>query len=359
MINQFRNLIWIAALCINGCGDNGNDPSSIRVIDNEWLVPNGEVFDGGPGKDGIPALTEPTMISIDQADYLSENDLVVGYKRGNDVRAYPHPILDWHEIINDKVNGHPIAIVYCPLTGTATGWERTIKGTVTTFGVSGLLYNTNVIPYDRLTDSNWSQMRLDCVNGELKSTKAETFHTVETTWSTWKKLYPQSKVVSTQTGFSRNYGVYPYGSYRTNNSSFIFPFSPRDTRLPSKERVLGVIINEKVKAFRFSTFEEGIRAVKDTFNGVDIIVIGSKPDNFIVAFESRLSDGTILNIGEETASSVTTAIVFTDTEGNQWDIFGEAVDGPRKGQRLKEVTSFIGYWFTWGSFYPGVEIFEP
>ena len=118
-----------------------------------------------------------------------------------------------------------------------------------------------------------------------------------------------------------------------------------------------MLIEGKVKTYRFSSFEEGLKAVKDTFNGVDVVVAGSKPDNFIVAFESRLSDGALLDFDETKVSTVSSAIILTDNEGNQWDIFGEAMEGPRKGQKLKEVVSFIGYWFTWGSFYPDVEIF--
>ena len=129
-----------------GSGNNSPGPGS---GDPSWLIPNNQVFDGGPGKDGIPALVNPPMFDASQAIYLSDNDLVIGYKVGNDARAYPHKILDWHEIINDDINGKPVAIIYCPLTGTAIAWSRFIEGSVSTFGVSGLLYNTNLMPYDR------------------------------------------------------------------------------------------------------------------------------------------------------------------------------------------------------------------
>ncbi|MGI9543245.1 MAG: DUF3179 domain-containing (seleno)protein, partial [Cyclobacteriaceae bacterium] len=123
-----------------GGGSGGNS--------NDWLVPSNEVLGGGPGKDGIPALETPEMISVAQATYLRDDDLVIGFRSGIDVRAYSHKVLDWHEIINDDVNGTAIAVTYCPLTGTAIGWDRNISGGTTTFGVSGLLYNTNLIPYD-------------------------------------------------------------------------------------------------------------------------------------------------------------------------------------------------------------------
>jgi len=139
-------------------------------------------------------------------------NLVIGFAQGDDARAYPHFILDWHEIVNDRVGDIHIAVTYCPLTGTGIGWEREINGSVTTFGVSGLLFNSNLIPYDRNTDSNWSQIRLDCVNGDLIGTEAETHVLVETTWKT---MYPKTLVMSMNTGYNRSYGNYPYGNYRT------------------------------------------------------------------------------------------------------------------------------------------------
>ena len=217
-----------------------------------WLIPSDQVFDGGPGKDGIPALENPLKISNPQ--FLTDFDLVIGYYDGSDAVAYPHVILDWHEIINDELNGFPFAITYCPLTGTGIGWDRKIDGVITTFGVSGLLYNNNLIPYDRKTDSNWSQMRNECVNGELIGNPIPTFTVVETSWRTWKAMFPDTKVVSTNTGFSRQYGVYPYGDYKTNHRNLIFPLNPDDARLDRKERVHGVIINGEAKVYRFSTF---------------------------------------------------------------------------------------------------------
>jgi len=356
-----KTLVAAGLISLANCSDQNNPNNPNNPGSTEWSIPKEEVFDGGPGKDGIPALTTPLMVAASQATYLKDDDLVIGYKRGNDIRAYPHPILDWHEIINDEMDGHPISIIYCPLTGTGTGWERTLNGKVTTFGVSGLLYNSNIIPYDRLTNSNWSQIRLDCVNGELRTQRVETFHTVETTWKTWKEMFPQTKVVSHQTGFSRNYNNYPYGDYKTNNNSFIFPVTSQDNRIPNKERVLGVISAEtkdRVKVYRLASFE-GENAVKhDNFGSYTLVLAGSKKNNFLVAFDRTLTNGTILTFSPTSFSQGLSPVILSDTEGNTWNVFGEAVSGPRTGQKLKPVISFIGYWFSWGAFYPNPEIFE-
>ncbi len=322
-----------------------------------WDIPFDEVFEGGPGKDGIPALTMPSFIPASEASYLGEDDLVLGYKDGSDVRAYPHPILDWHEIVNDKVNDFAYAVHYCPLTATGIGWNRTIQGIETTFGVSGLLYNSNLILYDRETDSNWSQIRLNAVQGELRGTQAQTFQLVETTWSSWKAMYPETTILSTETGYNRPYGQYPYGDYRTNHSYFLFPFSPEDERLEAKERVHGVIRHGKAKAYRLESFAGGLTVVEDVFQGSLIVVAGHKEKNFIVSFKRTLPDDTVLSFTPVLSGSPASEIM-TDNEENTWNIFGEAVSGPREGQRLKPTTSFMGFWFAWGAFYPGLDIYQ-
>ena len=143
----------------------------------DWLIPQGEVRDGGPGKDGIPALVAPQRVTINDPTnhYLTDDDLVLGFYNEGSVVAYPHAILDWHEIINDRVGGQAIAVTYCPLTGTGIGWGSILNGEETTFGVSGLLYNSNLIPYDRKSGSNWSQIRLECVNGPLIGVDAQLY----------------------------------------------------------------------------------------------------------------------------------------------------------------------------------------
>ncbi len=322
----------------------------------EWDIPENEVIEGGPGKDGIPALTEPIFIAADEASFLSDGDLVLGYKDGSDIRAYPHPILDWHEIVNDKVNDFAFSVNYCPLTGTGIGWDRRINGVKTTFGVSGLLYNSNLILYDRETDSYWSQMLLKAVHGELRETEAQAFQLVETTWGTWQLMYPDTKVLSTETGYNRNYGFFPYSDYRENHTFFLFPFTPVDKRLDAKERVHGIIREGIAKAYRQETFAGGLTIVEDEFLGEPIVIAGSRDDNFIVSFKRVMPDGTVLNFNSVPAESQKHEIMI-DNEGNTWDVFGVALSGPRKEQRLEPTTSYMGYWFAWGAFYPDLMIY--
>lgn len=224
-------------------------------LSGDWLVPPNQVLSGGPGKDGIPALKNPEFLNPVEATYLNDEDLILGLVMGTEARAYPHRILDWHEIINDEIQGKKIVVTYCPLTGTGIAWNQDQNGTPSTFGVSGLLYNSNLLPYDRETDSYWSQMRLDCIKGSRKGERIETFQLIETTWKTWKNAYPNTRVVSSKTGYSRNYGRYPYGSYKTD-ASIYFPVAIKDNRLHAKEVVHGIIVNDKAVIYRFENFQD-------------------------------------------------------------------------------------------------------
>lgn len=319
----------------------------------QWLVPEAEVVSGGPGKDGIPSIDNPAFSSVDQTEFLEPEDLVLVYKVGKETHIYPHKILDYHEIVNDNIAELPIAITYCPLTGTALGWDRRIEGDETTFGVSGLLYNSNMIPYDRKTDSNWSQLRMQCVNGELMGRTPKTYQLVETTWQTARTWFPGARVLNTNTGYKRDYWLYPYGNYR-QDERILFPVALEDDRFPAKERMMGLIArNGRIQVFRFSSFEEK-RLVNVIFDSNQLLVIGDASSDYLLAYIKPASSLTFSTFQDP----VDPTVVMRDSEGNIWNIFGEAVDGPRRGEQLKTPRSFIGFWFSWVAFYPNPIIFE-
>jgi hypothetical protein len=353
-------LYTIALLMISSCSksdsiDSGGSIVGIPNKNSEWLIPRNEVHDGGPGKDGIPALENPDMIPIsDAVDYILDDDLVLGIVQGNSAKAYAMHILDWHEIINDKIGNKNIAITYCPLTGTGLGWDRTINGVTSTFGVSGLIYNSNLIPYDRLTNSNWSQMLSKSVNGIKSGNNIQTYNLFETTLATWRAMFPDSQINTENTGHQRDYQSYPYGHYPFIDDMFLFPVSHLDDRIPNKEKVLGIIINEKSKAYRFENFGNGISVLEDQFQNTELLIAGSTDHQFMVVFNSNLS-GTMLSF--TTLQNSFPAIVI-DNEGTTWDAFGRGVDGPRKGMQLDSPMQYMGYWFAWASFFPQIEIYS-
>jgi hypothetical protein len=345
-----------------GCGDddanfNPNQAASGNcTFEGDWLIPSASIFDGGPGCDGIPSIDAPVFVSLNEATYLEEDDLLLAIDNGGgNVKLYAHNVLDWHEIINDQTADKSLAIVYCPLTGTGIGWDRMVDGEPTTFGVSGLLYNTNIIPYDRKTGSNWSQQQMQCVNGVRAGERPVTTNLLEVRWSDAKVLFPDAIVTSDRTGFSRNYTAYPYGDYRTNDDNIIFPVANDDDRLNNKERVLGVIEGEEAKAYRFESFTSNrFTMIEDEFAGRQLVVVGSRSPEMMNIFDRQQADGTVLDLTLATTGGTN---VLTDQEGNVWNILGLAVSGPRTGEKLASPTAMMGYWFSWGAFYPGLEIY--
>ena len=322
-----------------------------------WLIPKQDVISGGVPKDGIPSLDSPTLIQADDAHYLLDDDLIFGVVVNGEQRAYPLKILDRHEIVNDEIKGGPITLLYCPLTGSGVGWNPVIEGQKTEFGVSGLLYNSNLIAYDRTTDSFWSQMGLQCVQGELKGHKPEMIPLIETTWETWKAMYPDSKVLSDETGIYPSYDQYPYifsGKDYREDEIIMFPVNTDDKRLHRKDKVHGVIVRETSKVYRIKKLSRSVETINDVIALVPIVVVGSRGQNFAMSFERSLEDGTVL---EFSPVKNQLPLAMEDNEGTQWDVFGYAVSGPRKGTLLKLTKSFTAYWFAWSTFYPDAEIY--
>ena len=281
----------------------------------------------------------------------------MGVKIGNEVRAYPHSILNWHEVVNDlfiyEGESKRATLNYCPLTGSAMLWQSFMEPGNKTWGTSGLLFNSNLVMYDRKTQSFWSQMLEQAITGDVVRKIPNRLQVVETTWATWKEMYPQTTVLSTNTGFSRNYNVYPYGSFR-QDESVLFPVAnANDRRLHRKERVLGINVTDQSKVYPISRFEPGLEVINESVGDMNVVVAGSSGSNFGIVFNRELEDCTVL---EFEAVPDRLPVVMQDGEGNEWDIFGVALNGPRKGQQLQKTNSYIAYWYAWTAFFPGALI---
>lgn len=321
--------------------------------DPSWLIPSDQVLDGGPGRDGIPSIDNPKFTNIDDVEYLNDGELVLGVYQDGVIKAYPNIILEYHEIVNDLVGEIPLALTYCPLTGTGIGWNRYVDGSVTEFGVSGLIYKNNLIPFDRESSSYWSQMLIQAVHGEQKEKKPDFIHVVEMKWGTWKKAFPNSKVLSRDTGFGETYSRHLYGSdYDTNNDAILFPIENEDNRLPRKQRIHGILAGSVEKAYSISKFPEQIGITHEAVGGQQIVVAGSSQLNLAVSF-LRIVDGTTLTFSPVNNNL---PIIMKDQEGTSWNVFGEAVSGPRTGARLTSTRSYNAYWFAWVDFFPRTQL---
>ncbi len=233
------------------------------------LVNPTEIKKGGPARDGIPALNYPKFLTANQAKFLNNNDLVIGIAVASETKAYPIGILNWHEIVNDSLNNNPVVITYCPLCGSGIVFSSLVNGEKLTFGVSGLLYNSDVLLYDNQSESLWSQMMAKSINGKQSGRKLEMLSSDLTTWGQWKQKYPNTTVLSDQTGFSRNYAKDPYQGYSATDKTY-FPVNVTSNKLAAKERVLGIQVKSGFKAYPYSELAKSNGIIKDEFKGAEI-----------------------------------------------------------------------------------------
>lgn len=261
-------LVWLWAFVPAAATEkNGFDLSSATI-------PPQRILRGGPPRDGIPAIDNPIFIDAAAADFLADDDWVLGITVGGIARAYPIKILNWHEVVNDRLQGKPLAVTFCPLCGSGVVFDATVNGRPLTFGVSGLLYNSDVLLYDRQTDSLWSQLLRRSVSGTHAGIKLATLPVQHTTWKNWRLQYPATQVLSTETGEARDYAIDPYAGYEKSPAT-IFPVQPQaplDSFHP-KEWVLGVHAGDKSVAYPFSQLRKNGRAqFADSVGGKPVVI---------------------------------------------------------------------------------------
>ena len=346
-------LIFFLAITVTACGDGGLEGfGGGAPAPAPWLIPANRVADGGPGRDGIPALDNPEFVSLQAVTTAQPDDLVIVVRDGSQVKAYPEDIMDWHEIVNDGPASDPLIVSYCPLTASAMGWKGQATAANSTFGVSGLLYNSNLLLFDRETDSIWSQMLQLSVNGPRIGDEPETVQVLETTFSTLASMYPDALVMTRNTGHVRDYDVYPYGSYRTNQGT-LFQVDQFDNRLHPKARAIGIHTDTDAKIYQIDGFGAQTQTINEQYEGQFIVVVGNSDLELAAIYSAELSDGTILSF-----SPIQNDLpnVMADTEGNVWDIFGTAVSGPRMGVQLNSVRSYTAMWFAWDTHFGNVAI---
>jgi hypothetical protein len=205
------------------------------------------------------------------AGFPGPDDRVLGIMRNGISKAYPVAILNWHEIVNDRFNDEPIVVTFCPLCGTGIAYLATVDGKTLEFGVSGLLYNSDMLLYDRQTESLWSQIRRQAVSGPMKGAKLQPVVLTHTRWRDWKRHHPGTLVLSMDTGYRRDYSRSPYAGYGVNRELW-FPVQARDDRYHPKEPVLGLELAGRFKAYPFSELARTSGVVHDTFAGHRVVV---------------------------------------------------------------------------------------
>ena len=201
------------------------------------LVPADKILTAGPGRNGIPAINRPHFINSKNAVSMQNSDRVLGISYQGIVKAYPVRILNWHEIVNDSFNGRPVTVTFCPLCNSGIAYSALIKDKEYHFGVSGLLYNSDVLLYDIETESLWSQLMNQAIAGPLRGTKLKTIPLTHTSWEDWQERHPDTLVLTEQTGFKRDYSLNPYKNYRLDREIW-FPVENSSNHYHPKTLVL-------------------------------------------------------------------------------------------------------------------------
>ncbi len=235
------------------------------------LVPPAQVLHGGPPVDGIPALDQPRFVPAGGAHGLDDDALVLGLHRHGEARAYPLAIMNWHEVVNDTIGGEAVVITYCPLCGSGMAFEARVDGQPYVFGVSGLLYNSDVLLYDRKTRSLWSQLGMMAISGPMKGATLKSVPLFHGTWRVWRQRHPHSRVLSRETGFARDYDRDPYAGY-TQSDELYFSVAHRDRRFHPKTLTLGVVVDGRARAWPFSELAKTKSPLRDRIAGRHVIV---------------------------------------------------------------------------------------
>jgi hypothetical protein len=310
-------------------------------------------------------------VSPDEASqWLADNEPVIALEINGDARAYPLQILTWHEIVNDVVGELPVTVTFCPLCNSAIVFDRTLDGEVYEFGTSGLLRNSDLIMYDRTTESLWQQLTGEAIVGALVGQQLSFLPSSIVGFADFRSAHPAGVVLSRETGFNRAYGRNPYAGYdRIGQAPFLFTGS-MDERLAAMSRVITISLEEPGGgdvdvAYPLSILAD-LGVINDKQAGRDLAVFyapgtSSALDTSIIAegadvgasgvFEAHL-DGQKLSFRQEGGK------IVDEETGSTWNILGQAVDGPLAGESLVPVIHGDHFWFAWAAFKPETIIYR-
>ena len=353
-------LVTTAVALLSSCGGSNNpDPTGTFDLAS-CSVPNDLIYFGGQVRDGIPALVDPDTETAGNALFIENSARVLGVVVDGHARAYPLAMMWWHEVANDILGDSAALVTYCPLTGSGIAFDPVFDGRLRDFGVSGLLFENNLVMFDRQTETLWNQMLLEGMCGADRGKALPRLPMVETTWGLWKRMHPTTDVIKPDTAaFDFPYGQYPYGNYAApNNSTTLFPGSSWSNARPPKELVLGVHEGSSAKAYPFGALaQQGeMVALNDSVGDRPIVVMYVDVERTALAFDRRVN-------GQELTFSVEDPSAFTlvDAEtGTIWGPAGEAISGPLadQGARLSLLAdAYTVFWFAWSIYYPNTELF--
>jgi hypothetical protein len=325
-----------------------------------------ELIQGGPGKDGIPSIDNPEFISGEEAfHWLRGREPVISLEINGEARAYPIQILIWHEIVNDTVGGVPVVVTFCPLCYSAIVFDRRLNGKTLEFGVSGLLRHSDMIMYDRQTESLWQQFSGEALVGDYNGSGLSILPSQLISFDQFHDTYPDAEILSRNTGHQRNYGENPYSGYDDiNNSPFLLQ-KPIPGEISPMEKVIGVRTEKEVKGYVYSRTRKE-KVIHDEVGGEPIVIF------HVGGMASALDNRTISRSRDDGATGVFSTRLGVDilefefnygairdvNTGSTWSISGKAIDGPLAGKQLDSKVYGDYFAFAWLVFYPDTTMYE-
>jgi hypothetical protein len=352
----------------------GDDrPDRLRGATSNWntnwnkhTIEYDELLSGGPPRDGIPSIDDPTFVEPDDAaSWLADNEPVIALEVDGDARAYPLQILTWHEIVNDTIADVPVIVTFCPLCNSAITFDRRVGEQVYEFGTSGLLRNSDLVMYDRTTESLWQQLTGEAIVGDQTGSQLDFVASSIVSFADFRQAYPEGIVLSRDTGFQRDYGRNPYAGYDSmGNSPFLFD-GEDDDRLPAMERVVTVALEGVDVAYPLSLLSE-VGAINDTQNGQDLVVLHTAGTSSALG-ASRIAEADDVGAtgvfdpnleGQRLTFLSEDGRIVDEQTGTTWSVLGQAVDGPLAGKSLAPVVHGDHFWFSWAAFKPDTIVFQ-
>ncbi|MFQ5595708.1 MAG: DUF3179 domain-containing protein [Anaerolineae bacterium] len=320
-------------------------------------------------RDAIPAITDPQFDDAESARaYMRPDEQIIGLILDGDVRAYSINILSRHEIVNDRIGGEPVAITWCPLCYSALVFSRRVDKQELTFGVSGKLYQNNLIMYDHQTESLWSQLLGQAVAGPLQGEQLRLLTAGQSTWEDWRSEHPDTKVLSKPktskvvpstsdaADSTYNYSTDPYESYYASKDRGLVNRSvPEDASITAKRRILGLWVEDRVKAYYFRALRIE-KVVNDTVAGVPVLIAFDSQSENGAGFQRRL-DGQVLTFA---VSAEGDRLILQDQQtGSRWNgLTGQAASGPMEGRQLRRLPTTYAFWFAWIAHFPETQIYQ-
>jgi hypothetical protein len=305
-------------------------------------------------RDAIPPIHNPIYEPASDADWLAGEDMILGYATQEEAWAFPLRILNYHEIVSDTLAGEPILVSYCPLCFSGIIYSRRLAERVLTFGNTSALYESDMVMFDYETGSYWWQVPGEAIVGELTGAQLTVLPSLTTTWDEWQRLYPETQVLSRQTGFARNYSRDPFANYDEylNGGNFAFPVSEeaKDARLLPGSRVLAIKVGELSRAYPL--LGEANSVINETLGGEDLVVFLGPTAGAGAAFKATLEERRLTFEAREEG-------YFDLQTGSRWEISGEAIAGKLLGAQLSPIPTRISYWFAIVAAEPEISLYQP